>query len=234
MICRLPINYPLQAPEVFARCSEKKLNRKFSEELSNYISGLHEAESECSMLSIIEWIKENIAKFLNFENAPNTTFSKIDQKNKKVTFTRYFIYSHHIYSVDKRRQIVDWAKDLELSGFSTPGKPGIIIVEGHQSSVEEYWTRLRSLNWFKIQIKEHQNIEVNNEEDALQLKKFDAFEEKIFQNSPNLTGPENVDLKIRNEYVNDMGLLFKFLSERGFSSIFNLYFGVDGKLPSTK
>jgi hypothetical protein len=232
MICRLSINYPTQAPEVFVRCSCKKLNRKFSEELSNYINSLHEHESDCSILSIIEWIKENIAKFLNYDNTPNTTFSKIDQKNQTLTFTRYFIYVHHIYSVEKRRNIIDWARELELGGFCMPGKPGIIICEGNQANVEEYWRKLRSLNWHKIQIREHQNFEINNEEDVLQLKKFSPFEERVFQTNLDLMPSENADLKIRNEYGSDMGLLFKFLSEKGFSSVFNLYFGVDGKLPT--
>jgi hypothetical protein len=233
MICRLSFNYPAtQAPEVFVRCSCKKLSRKFPEELSNYINNLHESESDCSILSIIEWIKENVSKFLNFENVPNTVFSKIDQNNKKSTFTRYFIYVHHIYSVEKRRNIIDWARELELCGFSMPGKPGIIICEGIQSNVEEYWRRLRSMNWYKIQIREHQNFEITNSEDIIQLKKFSSFEERVFQTNEDLIPTENIELKIRNEYGSDMGLLFKYLSEKGFSSIFNLYFGVDGKLPT--
>jgi len=233
MICRLSINYPAtQAPEVFVRCSCKKINRKFSEELSNFINSLHGSEADCSILSIIEWIKENISKFLYFDNAPSSTFTKVEQTNKKLIFTRYFIYVHHIYSVEKRRNIIDWARELDLGGFCMPGKPGILICEGNQSNVEEYWRRLRSMNWYKIQIREHHNFEVNNDEDIIQFKKFSAFEERVFQSNADLIPTENVELKIRNEYGSDMGLLFKFLSEKGFSSIFNLYFGVDGKLPT--
>ena len=236
MVCRLPTGYPLtQAPEVFVRCSHKKLSRKFTEELSNYVNSLHvDSDSECFMLSIIEWVKENIAKFIDHDNTPNTTFAKIDQTNKKLMFTRYFIYSHHIYSIEKRRKIVDWARELDVVGFSMPGKPGIICLEGSQANVEECWRRMRSLNWFKIQIKEHQNFEVNSVEEMQALKKFDTFEERVFQTNNDLTMPVNSELKIRNEYGSDMGLLFKYLTEKGFASIFNVYFGVDGKLPSSK
>ena len=45
--------------------------------------------------------------------------------------------------------------------------------------------------------------------------KFENFEEKIFTSDNNTTI--------------DLGLLFTFLKEKGLESIFNLYFGIDGK-----
>ena len=50
-----------------------------------------------------------------------------------------------------------------------------------------------------------------------ELHKFEGFEEKLFNEGG-------------NESSIDKGLLFAFLKEKGFSSIFNLYFGVEGKL----
>lgn len=73
-----------------------------------------------------------------------------DKKAEK--FSRAWIYSHHIYSLNKRKNILEWAKDLELDGFSKPGKPGVICVEGTQSNVQEYLTRLKSLNWQRLTV----------------------------------------------------------------------------------
>jgi hypothetical protein len=37
-------------------------------------------------------------------------------------FVREWLYFHHIYNKDKKRKIVDWAKDYQLTGFSMTGK----------------------------------------------------------------------------------------------------------------
>lgn len=137
-------------------------------------------------------------------------------KNKFI-FSRIFIYFHHIYSPDKRKSIVDWAKDLDLRGFCKPGKPGILCAEGRLENVEEYWTRLRNINWQKIQIKDNQKFEIDETKLADYIK-FDKFEEKYFSDNPDSS---------------DMGLLFQYLKEKDLGDAFNLFFGVDGRLPSS-
>ena len=56
-------------------------------------------------------------------------------------------------SLNKRRNILEWAKDLDLNGFSKPGKPGVICVEGHQSNVQAYLTKLKSINWQRLMVR---------------------------------------------------------------------------------
>ncbi len=101
-----------------------------------------------------------------------------------------------------------------------PGKPGMICLEGDDLNVQEYWSRLRTLSWQKLQIKETQTFEVESNKTAneQQHSKFDNFEEKMFTYS-------NSDSNI------DFGLLFAYLKEKNLDYIFQLYFGVDGKLP---
>ena len=54
---------------------------------------------------------------------------KPDEVKVSGMFCRYWIYSHHIYSKIKRKNILDMSKEYDLSGFCLPGKPGIICVE---------------------------------------------------------------------------------------------------------
>ena len=56
-------------------------------------------------------------------------------------FSRFWIFSHHIYSKTKRKCILEWSKEMNLKGFSLPGKPGVICAEGLQENCEEYWRR---------------------------------------------------------------------------------------------
>ena len=199
---------------MFVRCLKLNLNRKFGEELTNYVKSLLLAD--CLILDIINWIIENIHRFTaKTPESANSTKSSTDGSNGgAIKFARMWIYCHHIYSLDKRKDICNWAKELNLRGFSKPGKPGIICVEGEQTSVQQFWQRLRALNWQRIQVKETETFEV----DATSLKevaKFDTFEEKIF---------------VANDTENnfDFAQMFIFLKEKGLSQIFTLYFGITG------
>jgi hypothetical protein len=122
--------------------------------------------------------------------------------------------------VNKRRSIVQWAKELDLHGFCMPGKPGMLCVEGMCENVQEYYSRLRHLSWHKLQIKDLQTNDISNLGQIKELKKFDCFEEKLFS--------ANNDSNI------DLGILFQFLKEKGLENIFSIYFGVDGKLPTAQ
>lgn len=70
----------------------------------------------------------------------------------------YWIFSHHIRNPKKRKVIVDWSRELGLTGCCLPGKPGIIVVEGPEDKVEEYWKRIRVLTWKRIQVKDREVI----------------------------------------------------------------------------
>ena len=73
------------------------------------------------------------------KNSTTVDFNKTS--SEQCVFSRFWIYSHHIYNKDKRKSILEWAKELDLTGFSMPGKPGVICIEGPQNNCEEYWQR---------------------------------------------------------------------------------------------
>jgi len=51
---------------------------------------------------------------------------------------------HHILDEHKRAHLVMWGDQLHLSGFSKPGTPGVVVVEGDRSHVYEYVKQVRS------------------------------------------------------------------------------------------
>jgi len=62
---------------------------------------------------------------------PETLFGLVvEPVDQHCSFTRMWLYSHHIYSKYKRKDILNWATELKLHGFSMCGKPGIICLEG--------------------------------------------------------------------------------------------------------
>ena len=93
---------------------------------------------------------------------------KTFQPPKKVddSFSRIWIWSHHIFSESKRKHIASLGKDLKLNGIIVAGRPGFIIVEGCLSTlsyfsilgikfnVDAFWSDVKTLSWKKIHLLE--------------------------------------------------------------------------------
>ncbi|PIO25924.1 hypothetical protein AB205_0102850, partial [Aquarana catesbeiana] len=91
------------------------------------------------ILSAVDWVKDNASTYLNIVS-PTDQQKEIVMTPEDSIFTRLWIYSHHIYNKQKRKYIMEWSEELGLSGFSMPGKPGVVCVEGPQESCEEFWS----------------------------------------------------------------------------------------------
>lgn len=63
------------------------------------------------------------------------------------------LWMHHIKSTEKRKNLVGWARELGCSGFSKPGFPGVVVVEGAAPDVREYVARVRALQWQAVQVR---------------------------------------------------------------------------------
>lgn len=66
---------------------------------------------------------------------------------------RAVIWFHHIKSQTKRKLILQWGREFDLSGFSKPGAPGVVLIEGRAGDVREHIARVRSLQWQAMQVR---------------------------------------------------------------------------------
>ncbi|XP_062982795.1 RWD domain-containing protein 2B isoform X1 [Elgaria multicarinata webbii] len=215
--CAFPLKYPAVLPEITIR--SPSINRSQQAQLNtDLISYLKKhCAGEVCILSAREWVKDHAAAYMTKDSSPSTVQKSSVQKSENI-FTRLWIYSHHIYNKQKRKNILDWSKELSLSGFSMPGKPGIICVEGPQSMCEEFWARIRRLSWHRILIRHREDISLEGTEAEMEKqKKFLAFEEKIFDAHG-----------ARGNHM-DLGQLYHFLLDSGCADMFQLYFGVEGQ-----
>lgn len=223
MIFRLPLTYPKSAPDVSIRISvlSRHNHQLYNEKLQAFIRELRPEEPV--IYEIIQWIKETSDSFIEeYNNSCSVTVKPPNIPSASMgtlEFSRLWIYSHHIYNKVKRKSIVDLANDLGLTGFSVPGKPGIICVEGNQRNSEDFWQKIRSMQWKKISLIHREDLTADDSTKFEELRAFHDFEEKHFDPR---TG------KGREVHM-DLGLLFQFLQERGFSDIFQMYFGIKGR-----
>jgi len=135
----------------------------------------------------------------------------------KDEFSRLWIYSHHIYNREKRRTIIDTARELDLTGFSAPGKPGIICIEGRKSNADNLWQRIRSLQWQRITLTHREDLALSTNMDS--LRRFESFQEKCFVSEHSSGHGTHLD----------RGQLLQFLQQYGCKDVFRFFFGIDGK-----
>lgn len=219
--CYFPQEYPNIKPELFAR--SQSLNREnqkeLNDDLNSHISTLETGEL-CS-LAAIQWIQENGELYVTKSEAEKTP--KIDIKvhdkehktKKEGTFLRMWLYMHHIYSKTKRKDILQWASDYNLTGFCLPGKPGVVCLEGNECNVEEYFSRLRRLNWKKITCRHREKGIEKKSIDS--QRKFSGFDELFFE------------VHGTRENHMDMGQFLHYLEQHDLGSIFPILFGIEGK-----
>ncbi|XP_061733918.1 RWD domain-containing protein 2B-like [Nerophis ophidion] len=218
MSCTFPPQYPSVIPEItvtspgLGRAQQTRLQAGLRAYLTEVCLG------EVCVLSAADWLRDNLRAFLSETASPAPPESHASPPRE--AFSRLWIYSHHIYNSTKRKNILEWAKELGLTGFSMPGKPGIVCVEGAQSACEDFWSRVKVLTWKRIAIRHREDVSPSDE-GALpsvdSLRKFSGFQEAVFDPR----GP-------RGNHM-DLGLLYQFLQERGCCHVFQMYFGVEGR-----
>ncbi|KAI4502620.1 hypothetical protein M0802_002532 [Mischocyttarus mexicanus] len=214
----LPTNYPQEKPEIYARTSslDRIQQLLLNEALTSFLNK-NENGDPC-IYSLISWLQDNIEKYLNNSKVNKETNTENEKKEHEQTgelsFARYWIYSHHIYSKLKRRDIINLAKEHSLTGFCLPGKPGIICIEGIRTDCELWWQKIKVMNWHKILIKLLEDEILNDEKNINSMRKYHNFEEISFPSS---------------DRHNDMGQLLTYLTDHQSQHVFNEIFGIKGK-----
>lgn len=203
LMISLPSNYPEIYPNIsvisneLSRTSLSQLNEK----MMSYMSELD--YGEVLLLNLVTWLQENVSTF--YVTKEETVKSCEEKKEEELV--SMWLYMHHIYNKEKRKDIIHWAEELELTGFSLPGKPGVVHVEGYASNIDEYFTRLRRLSWQRMSCKVKEKCK---------KRIFTAFEELSFK----VNG-------LRENHM-DMGQFFLYLKERDLGCMFIELFGVEG------
>lgn len=218
LLVSLPTNYPKEQPEVYARgsCLDRTQQCLLNKELSVVVKA-QEAGEPC-IYTLISWLQDNAETYLEAsacsQAGKRSDASKSDTADDRaaVVFSRYWIYSHHIYSKFKRRDVANLAKESSITGFCLAGKPGIICMEGTLEDCEYCWQKIKTMNWHRILVKLLEREEDCGDVDG--TRKFADFQEVSFPTT---------------ERHNDMGQLLKYLTDHDCQHAFKELFGIEGK-----
>ncbi|EPS35450.1 hypothetical protein H072_11134 [Dactylellina haptotyla CBS 200.50] len=162
----LPSGYPSTSrPAVYLTCGDTVDTRARKETRSVLATLVNEICEDGAGNEVLDII---IQRFVDEIATPNTHDSSITmaaqeastQRDQAVIYKRVVIWSHHLLSTAKRKDIISWSAELRLAGFSRPGYPGGIFVEGEEGDVDEFVSRLKGLKWQALQIR---GVEVGKE-----------------------------------------------------------------------
>lgn len=203
--------------------SNKSINL-MRKDLEEYMQTID--KSEVYVYQLYQWLQENAIHYHNriIDDAkePIQTHTEME---------RLWIYSHHLKSKTKRQELVKLGKALNLTGFSRPGKPGIICIEGRKKDTQEYWRTIRQWNWQKITVRrsEEKSIPFGDQLADLDFRKFKlTFHEKILSKSSAADESTNsVLLESNEEEQMNMSLFMKFLEQHNCGYIKKDLFGFD-------
>lgn len=227
----LPHLYPtVESASVILRCADfgRVQEKTIKTLIDEYITTECDS-SDTYVFQVVSWIQDNLEMFRGLTSRdPEETKSNdsgIDVKssagqstitrsgsNEVIEYERLWIYSHHIKSKTKRQNIVKEAKNLNLTGFLRPGKPGIICVEGQKDDTQEFWSIIRQYNWQKIQVR-HSEVKVKPID--CNFSRFEGFKEQLF------TAKDDDDMEVPM----DMRLFMKFLEQHNSTYVKEFLFG---------
>lgn len=119
----LPHLYPLMEPPGIT-IKSNNYNRVQESAIKTLLQEFIETEcdkSDSYIFQIISWIQENLQRFSELTKGNNESTNAAKKSSNKIheipELERLWIYSHHIKSKTKRKNILQTAKELALTGF---------------------------------------------------------------------------------------------------------------------
>ncbi|KAJ3081946.1 RWD domain-containing protein 2B [Quaeritorhiza haematococci] len=160
----LPQDYPFALPGCRFLCPEEfsHISAQVNGSIRNFLG-----EEAITLTTALSEVSETSASS-NHVTGSQSSSSAVPEdvptqpfrQPARQTMMRVLIWSHHIMNIEKRKSILNWAAELGLYGFSKIGFPGYIYVEGRQKDCEEYVSRLKSLRWQALSVREEEKEEV--------------------------------------------------------------------------
>jgi hypothetical protein len=133
----LPKLYPTIEPKMFVRNDQLSRNQiiNLNSEMKSFLSSID--KGTICVLEGILWVGNHVQQYIEEKASALST-----ETDSEKLFSRYWIYSHHIYSKEKRRYMLSLSRQCNVTGFCLCGKPGIICIEGWDFDCNEWWQKV--------------------------------------------------------------------------------------------
>lgn len=160
---------------------------------------------------------------LESENAASRTVTSNEPPQRKAVETKCaLLWSHHLLAMSKRKDIQHWSVELKLWSLAKIGYPGVIVVEGVRSEVDEFLRRVKALQWYALQVR-YEESSLHEEVDESVVLRGCALRKAVEAN-----GPSSNSDKPHGYETNEMSELASIMRMAGLGEIF----ATSMKLPS--
>ena len=143
------LTYDEALPCLLSRCREMASSMLGSEAVFSVLTAADEWVQD-------EWprlVRDHWTKILNNNKNSNTASSvpsasyTFSNEQRRMVLGRRLIYSHHIVSKQKRKDMKELAHYYQLSGYVKIGWPGLIIIEGWEEDCRQFYHDIRQWSW---------------------------------------------------------------------------------------
>ncbi|VEU42928.1 unnamed protein product [Pseudo-nitzschia multistriata] len=142
--CRLPLGYPEYFPALVTSLRlVPARNRSLTEEIARSLNETS-ATSLQGTESIMDLVEETRELLLSDRFAADSSKGSDQVHDVKAEDQhrnrgcRMWIWVHHITSTDRRKSILEEARERDLTGILKHGYPGVVLVEGSHAACESF------------------------------------------------------------------------------------------------
>ncbi|KAJ3278255.1 hypothetical protein HK104_002518 [Borealophlyctis nickersoniae] len=216
---RLSLACPTWIP---SRNDHRTLKTAFDDHISGLEAGL---DSSQIILEAAEWVQSNAAKFRSSPSASTPPASDVllasSSSPSHQVFVREWYYLPSLSTKQKRQDMITYAYNHQLTGFVTPGKPGILCVEGLDRNVQSYFSDIRTKSWADIPSAHRRMTPMHCEKTVVASGGREAFEGlRKFEGMVEVT----FDLHGARGNRNSLAKLEQWLTEKGVGEAFGWLF----------
>ncbi|POV97765.1 hypothetical protein PSHT_14381 [Puccinia striiformis] len=149
--------YPsLKKPEIRIRIPDPKISREDEVRFIGTFTECNYSDKEESQLVLIRLV--HVPPSIPDITPPSSSSTSDQAVDRMMAWSVFWM--HHIKATSKRKNIVEWARELEIRGWSKPGileqVPRRSNYDGSKESIDEYCERMKSLKWKAIQQRHYQ------------------------------------------------------------------------------
>ncbi|GAB7344949.1 hypothetical protein MBLNU457_3382t1 [Dothideomycetes sp. NU457] len=163
----LPPNYPeTNLPTAYLTCNGhiQTSTRKQARSILSAVLADITPGQECLDV-LVQQLSEQLSTLSSTDDNNHTHDSQTNPRTKPQSQSHTsrikttLLWSHHLLATSKRKDIVSWSRSLRLNGYSRPGYPGAVLIEGEEDDVDEFVSRIKELRWQALQVRGEETSE---------------------------------------------------------------------------
>ncbi|KAL3419565.1 duf1115 domain protein [Phlyctema vagabunda] len=188
---------------------------RYSLRQSSWMSRAEVVELSSSMpkddiLAAVEYLQDAAPAFVRLASSLDQA---ITGTQAEPLLVRVWFYFPSLSTREKRKDLVNYAADYQLTGFVLAGKPGVLCLEGTSKNIDAYMNNIKMHSWGDIPSHQKKVSERYREDGG------DAPIERAFVGMIEITDTLG-EKKGKRINRGDMGALESWLTEKGLGEAF--------------